>query len=345
MQRFSTSLSESGTLKLDEDAEDQLFDGARAAVARLIGAERDDIAIIASTTEAINQIAWWLRPSAGQNVVLVEGDFPSVVLPWLRLAEETGAAIRFASTRAAEQRTEAIAELVDENTAAICVGHVHYVTGERLDLAVLGTLATGVGARLVIDATQSAGVVALNVRETPVDLLVASSHKWLCAPAGVAFCYVSPTLADFRPPFVGWRGAASPSLFAADSVQLATNARRLELGTPAHSAGVALEAGIGYLEGFGLARIEQHAIALTGSLAAGLRDLGAQVVTPAHPNRRAAIVAARFHGRDSGELVNRLRRHGIAVSSRGDALRFSAHLFNDRADVAAALDGLKTEVH
>jgi cysteine desulfurase / selenocysteine lyase len=345
MERFTAELGRRGTLALDERAEDRVLDGVREAAARLIGAHADDIAIVSSATEALNQVAWWLRPGRSQNVVLLTGDFPSVVLPWLRLAEAMDVALRLVPTQVdpALATAEAIADLVDEKTAAICVGHVQYATGHRLDLGRLGKVAAGVGARLIVDATQSAGAVRVNVGETPVDALVVSSHKWLCAPHGVAFCYLNPALTDFRPLFVGWRGTVNPSLFAAASLQLSANARRLELGALAYGAALALEAGIRYLDRLGLPRIEEHALCLSDALLAGLTELGADILTPARPAQRASIVAARFLSRDSADLVTRMRRRGVAISARHGALRFSAHVFNDLGEIASALNALSDE--
>jgi cysteine desulfurase / selenocysteine lyase len=344
MERFSAELGQRGTLALDEEGEDRVLDGVREAVAHLIGAQASDIAVVSCATEALNQIAWWLRPGRGQNVVLLAGDFPSVVLPWLRLAEETGVALRLVPTQTdpALATAEAIADLVDEKTAAICVGHVQYATGHRLDLGRLGRIAADVGARLLVDATQSAGAVAIDVAETPVDLLVASSHKWLCAPHGAAFCYLNPALQDFRPPFVGWRGTANPSLFATASLQLSATARRLELGTLAYGAALALAASIGYLNRLGLSRIERHATCLSEALRAALAELGADVLTPAGANERASIVAARFL-HDSAGLVTRLRERRIVVSARHGAVRFSVHVFNDLEDIRVALKALGEE--
>jgi selenocysteine lyase/cysteine desulfurase len=136
---------------------------------------------------------------------------------------------------------------------------------------------------------------------------------------------------------------ANPSLFTSASLQLAATARRLELGTLAYGAALALAAGIRYLDRLGFPRIERHAVCLSDALRVGLTGLGADILTPADAKRRASIVAARFKSEDSARLVKRLRERGIVVSARHGAVRFSVHVFNDLEDIRRALDGLYEE--
>ncbi len=346
MQRFTIELGRMGTAVLDEDAEAELLDDVRRAAAGLIGAEQERIAIVSSASEALNQFAWWLKPGRGANVVLLDGDFPSVTLPWLRLTEETGLDVRFVPTRddPALATVSALTEYVDAETAAICVGHVQYATGHRLDLGLLTELATAAGAYLVVDGTQSLGVVAVDVAETPVDLLVASSHKWLCAPHGAALVYIGRRLDDFRPPFVGWRGTVDQSDFDGRSLRLAAAARRVELGTIAYGAGLALAAGIDYLETLGRSRVETHDLSLAKRLADGLADLEAVIVTPPLVEQRAAIVTARFPSLDANTVVERLQKQRILAAARQGAIRFGLHVFNDSDDVDAVLTALRQEM-
>jgi cysteine desulfurase / selenocysteine lyase len=345
MERVTSELARGGTIVLDEYAEVMVLNPTRAAAARLIGAEPGEIAIVSSATEALNQFAWWLKPGPSTNVVVLDGDFPSVILPWLRLSEETGVEVRLVPTRAHPERATAaaIAALVDGRTAAICAGHVQYATGHRLDLGVLADVAAANDAYLVVDATQSVGAVPIDVGQTPVDMLVASSHKWLCAPHGSAFCYLARSMDDFRPPLVGWRGMLSLSDFDGRSLTFLPGARRIELGTISYAAGLALEAGIRYLQRVGLARIARHDLYLCERLAAGLTELGAHILTPTEADRRAGIVTAGFRGRDAEALVAQLRARRVIASARQGAVRFAVHVFNDRADIDHALDVLHDE--
>jgi kynureninase len=98
---FELELAQAGTTGMDEDAEIGILEDTRRGAAELIGADPDTIAIATSFTEALNQVAWWLRPGPGQNVVSSEVDFPSVTYPWHRIAARSGRSPR-SGTRSAQ---------------------------------------------------------------------------------------------------------------------------------------------------------------------------------------------------------------------------------------------------
>jgi cysteine desulfurase/selenocysteine lyase len=343
LRTFQDRLVRNGTIYFSDEDEEASLDGLRRVAGRLLNAPPSSIAVLSSTTEAINQFAWWLNPGPGSNVVLIDADFPSVVLPWIRLAEETGLQLRLLPVREAPERltTGALTALIDADTAAICVSHVQFATGHRLDLEEIGRAAGDANAYLVVDATQSAGIVPIDLAAAPVDLLVASSHKWLCAPHGVAICHLGSQLDRvFRPPFVGWRGASDPMGFRADTSERPTDARRIELGALAYSAAAALGEAIDYLSELDMTRVYEHGLWLAGRLLDGLSDLGATVWTPRDPEWRAAIVTAHFDTLDATRIARALKQKGVHVSVRLGGLRLSTHVFNDEQDVARALDEL-----
>jgi cysteine desulfurase / selenocysteine lyase len=333
-----------GTVGFDDEIEKRVGDIPRAAAARLLGADPDDVAVVTHATEALCQVAWWLRPGEGKNVVSADLEFPSVTYPWLRIARDTGLEVRLAPALddPASFSLDTIAAAVDESTEVICVSHVQYATGHRLDPGALVELAGSVGAILVLDATQSAGVVPLDAPSLGVDVLVSSGYKWLCSAPGAGICYLRRELWErMDPPFVGWKSTEDAVAFDARTIPLAGAARRLEYSTPSYAAGAALTAAVDYLLGLGIEQALEHDLALAGELRDGLEGLGAEVLTPAEDDRRAGIVIARFPGRDGPDVAARLADAGVIVSPRLGAVRFSLHVFNDSTDVERALGTLE----
>jgi cysteine desulfurase / selenocysteine lyase len=340
-EEFDRALALRGSAAFDEEAEVAVFEGTRASAAKLIGARPDEVAITASATLALGQIAWFLRPSRGENVVSIDLEFPSSTYPWLRLAEETGAEVRLVRRRdePVGLSFDDVAALVDSRTRVLCVSHVQYATGHRFDPAELAALAHENGAVLVLDASQSAGTVPLDVRADDVDFLVATSYKWLCSSIGAAICYIRPELvADFRPPFVGWKSAVEPYDLDAADMRLPASARKLEFSTSGYGAGIALGAAIEYFLAVGIERVLAHDLALAARLREGLERLDAEILTPREDDRRIGIVTARFPGKDGEAVAARLNERGIVVAPRFGSTRFSTHVFNDEADVDRALD-------
>ncbi len=207
-ERFARAISAAGTVSLDEDAESKALEEPRHLAARLLGGRPEDVVIVTNATEGICQLAWAIRPPRGTNVVSIDIEFPSVVYPWVRVAQDTGAEIRLirALHDPAGLTFEAIEEAMDDRTAVMCISHVQYATGHRFDLRALANLAHRHGAICVIDATQSAGAVPIDVEASGIDALVTAGYKWLCGPFGAAVLYVHAGLRErLTPPIVGWR--------------------------------------------------------------------------------------------------------------------------------------------
>jgi len=337
---FEAELAQAGTTGMDEDTEVGILEGARHAAAALLHADPAAIAITTSFTEALGQLAWWLRPGPGQNVVSTEVDFPSVTYPWHRIAEDTGCQVRLVPVLDDPESFDVntVAEHVDSATAVICISHVQYLTGHLLDLDDLVRLAHDHGALLIIDATQSAGQVPIDVAATGVDALITGSYKWLCSTFGAAACYLGPALLrEFRPPLVGWRSTEHPYSLDARWLPLAATARRMEYSTMSYASAIAFGRAIRYVAGLALDEIADHNRQLAGQLIDGLTGRGAKLLTPRDPRRRAGTVTARFPGRDGEAIAAELTRHGVIVSPRVGSARFSMHFYNDSDDVNRAL--------
>jgi selenocysteine lyase/cysteine desulfurase len=234
-----------------------------------------------------------------------------------------------------------VAEHVDSATAVICISHVQYLTGHLLDLHDLVALAHDHGALLIIDATQSAGQVPIDVTAAGVDALITGSYKWLCSTFGAAACYLGPALLrEFRPPLVGWRSTEHPFSLDARWLPLAATARRMEFATMSYAAAIAFGRAIRYIAGLDLDEVADHNRQLTAQLIDGLTERGAMLLTPQDPGRRAGTVAARFPGRDGEAIAAELTRHGVIVSPRVGSTRFSMHFYNNSDDVERALAAL-----
>jgi selenocysteine lyase/cysteine desulfurase len=152
---------------------------------------------VAAASVASGIVAASLPAEAGDNVVLYERDFDSVLFPWRPLAER-GVELRHLPL-------ERLAEGIDDRTALVAVSLVQSSDGRIPDLAAIK--ATGV--RLFLDGTQAVGAIAVDL--DGVDYLVAHSYKWLVSPRGLAFLYVRPErLGEITPWLAGWKSRANP---------------------------------------------------------------------------------------------------------------------------------------
>ena len=335
---WQQALADRGTVAFDERAELEIFDGLHQAAARLYNAEPEDIAVASSETTLMSSLAWAVMPPAGSNIVATPICHPATIYPWVRVAEETGAEVRWAAPDDLYVDPERVLDLIDENTAVVCLSHAEYSSGQLYDLAVMTKAAHRNGALMIADTTQSAGQVPIDVKATGIDAALCSTYKWLCGPFGTGFMYVAPALQKLNPGLIGWRTHKDMWEFQADRCEMPDNAKRFEFSTMAYGMALGATVAVDYLNELSAARIAAHNRAISDQLMEGLEALGASIVSPRDPAERSAPVAARFPGHDSARVAAALKEQRVVASLRLDFLRFSPHIYNGSADIERALE-------
>ena len=315
-----------------------VMNSCREQLAVLMGVAAEKVAMVSNASEALHRIIESIDWSAGANVVTCDIEFPSVTLPLVSL-KARGVDIRVVKNHDWQVTANDIAESVDDHTQAIVLSHVSYMSGSRFDITELAAIARRVGALLVIDATQSLGVVPVDASQA--DFVLASTYKWLLGAHGTGVLYVrDPEAATVLPEYVGWRSVQH--MFAPDRFErydLWQDARRWELGYPSFPSIYLLEASLRYLGGFQPAEIEAHVLELGGRILEGTRELGMKSMTPVEPSHRAGNIAIR--ATEPVRLAESLAARDVIAWGGDGRIRFSVHLFNDAEDVEAALVGLR----
>jgi selenocysteine lyase/cysteine desulfurase len=238
--------------------------------------------------------------------------------------------------------TQALVESMGEETTVVCVSAVQYATGSRVDVSALVARARSVGARIVVDVTQTAGAAPVTMAAWGVDALVCSGYKWLSAPGGVALLAMTEDLAAELPPIVGWMGSAQPFDFKPDELALAASARRFELSTMSYSAALGLLASIDLLTGIGLDAVSDHADALARELTEQTASSGWAPYRPVSDHSASSHIVSLRHPTADVEHVQHVLadRHHLVTSSRGGGIRVSLHCYNNSDDVSALADAL-----
>ena len=170
----------------------------------------------------------------------------------------------------------------------VCFGAVQYATGSQVDVAAVAERAHGVGARVVVDATQLAGAGPVSVRQWGADAVVCSGYKWLSSHGGVAVLTLAPDLAEMTPEFVGWKGTRQPFAFEPLSLPLAPDARRFELSTIAYVSAIGLRESMAMLTRSTRTESSSTPIASPGGSSNGWNRSGGQRSVPSPILPRAA---------------------------------------------------------
>lgn len=312
----------------------------RRRAADLLGAGEDDLALIKNTSEGLSLIAAGLDWQPGDAVVCCAGDFPSNLLPWQELVPHF-VEVREIPFDDRDPET-GLLEALDDNVRVLAVSSVRYDSGVRLDLDRLGKAARDVGALVVVDAIQHLGALPLDVSSTPVDFVVAGSHKWLLAPEGLALFWSRPSARRrLRALQTGWR--MWPDMFNFERADWAQpdGARRFEPGT-LNMAGIhGLEASLALLQGLDPGMRAERLLDRTGWLIDGLSKLpGVEIVTPVERERRAGIVCFVPGNRQPDDVLKQLAARSIFAARRGRSVRLSPNFYTPEDQIAQALEAI-----
>lgn len=294
---------------------DPFVAAARGSFARLLGVSADCVAIGATVSEFVGVIASSLP--VGSEVVCADGDFASVLAPFLVRQEARELSVRLVPL-------EGLVESIRPSTTLVAVSAVQSSDGRMVDRPALLEACRRHGTATLIDATQAAGWLPLSGCD--FDFVVAAAYKWLLSPRGAAFLYLSPErLPGVRPHAAGWyAGKDVWSSIYGGPLRLAETARRLDVG-PAWLSWVGCAASLAFLEEVGVEAIHEHDVRLASLFSE--RVLG-------RPSA-SAIVSVPGDG-----AFERLRARGVAASRRAGATRIGFHLYNTEEDARVAADAL-----
>ncbi|RJK96458.1 aminotransferase class V-fold PLP-dependent enzyme [Vallicoccus soli] len=294
---------------------DPFVQRSRAEYAALVGVDASQVAV-GSTTSAFAGVVAGSLPD-GAEVVCVDGDFTSMVFPFLVQAGR-GVTVRHVPL-------EGLADALDERTHLVAFSLVQSACGRVADLEAVLEAAARTGTRTFVDVTQAAGWMPFDASR--VDWSVCSGYKWLCMPRGTAFLTARPgRLDELVPSQAGWY--AGEDVWASTygpGMRLASSARRFDL-SPAWLAWVGGAEALAVLRGLGPERVGAHDVALANALR---EDLG---LAPSG----SAVLSLPV---DGGE--RRLAEAGVRAASRAGRVRIAFHLWNTLADVEAASRALR----
>lgn len=305
----------------------------RQRIAQLINARHsDEIVAMSNTAAGINTAAQSLPLAAGDNVLVVDGDYPSNIYPWLNLAPR-GVLVKWVPQQDGGVDLNRLAARIDKHTRVIAVSSVMFATGYKNDLAAIGALCKERGIYFVVDGIQSLGAFPMDVQAYNIDFLAAGSQKWLLSAPGSGFLYCRRELLDELQlgAYVGTTSTVDPFNFLDYNFTLRPSADRFDLGTPNLLGIVALNAALGLLLEVGPAQIAERVLGLTDTLIEDLQGRGYRILSNLTPERRSGIVIVEVP--EPQAAYERLLAANVVTSVRGAGLRVAPHFYNSEEDV------------
>lgn len=319
----------------------------RVKCGALFGCAPERVAFTCNSTEALNMaICGLLEP--GDHVIATDLEHNSVLRPLYRLEAERGVSLSFvAADRKGNVNYADFEKRITPRTRAIICNHASNLTGNMLDIRRVGALAHSRGLLFLVDASQTAGCIPIDMEEMQIDVLCFTGHKGLMGPQGTGGLCVAPGI-EIRPWKVGGSGTQTYS-----KTHPAEYPTRLEAGTLNGHGIAGLGAALDYIQEVGIAAIHQHELALMRRFYEGVGQVEGVTVYGDFTGDRAAIVALNIRDYDSGAVAGELsetygictrsgahcapRMHMALGTERQGAVRFSFGWFNTAEEVDAAV--------
>ena len=339
------------------------YEGARDKIAAFVNAaHREEIIYTRNASEAINLVAYsWGQSQlqAGDEIILTVMEHHSNLIPWQFVAKQTGAVLKFVElTETQEFDLEQYKSLVSDRTKLVSVAHVSNTLGCINPVDEIIAIAHQHGAKVLLDACQSAPHIKLDVQAMDCDWLVASGHK-MCAPTGIGFLYGKQDVLRSMPPFLGG-GEMIADVFL-DHSTYADIPHKFEAGTPAIGEAIALGAAVDYLNQIGMDKIHTYEAELTAHLFNRLAEIPEVKVYGPKPNANgegrsalAAFTAGDVHPHDLSTILDQA---GIAIRAghhctqplhraiqAQSTARASLYFYNTTEEIDKFIESLKESV-
>ena len=306
-----------GAHQLAEEATDA-YEGARADIARFVGADVDELVFTKNATEALNLVAFALGDDRfgeyavgpGDEVVISELEHHANLVPWQELCRRTGATLRWYGITDDGRIDLDSLELTDA-VKVVALTHQSNVTGAVTDVARVVESAHRVGALVVLDACQSVPHMAVDLHALGVDFAAFSGHKML-GPTGIGVLYGRRELLRAMPPVL--TGGSMIATVTMEESTYADPPQRFEAGVPMVSQAVGLAAAVRYLEAVGMETIARHEESLTAAALDALGEIpGIRIVGPTDTVARGGAVSFVVNGVHAHDVSQVLDDDGVAV--------------------------------
>jgi len=298
------------------EAATERYEQARAKIARFIGAPAaENIVFTRNATEALNLLAYsygrhFLQP--GDEILITELEHHANFVPWQVLAQERGLRLKFIPiSPEGRLALDKLDELLTPRTRLLSFAHVSNVLGAITDPRPIIQRAHAIGARVIVDGSQSVPHMPVNVVELDCDFLVFSGHKML-GPTGIGVLYGKRDLLDAMPPFL--TGGDMISAVGFDGPRWNDVPLKFEAGTPAFVEAIGLGAAVDYLSALDMSAVRAHERELTAYALERMSEVpGAKIIGPTDPDVRGGVVTFTLDRVHPHDLASLLDREGVAI--------------------------------
>lgn len=302
--------------------------GIKTILAGLLNCHTDEVGLIHHTAEGMNFISHGLPLSPGDEVILLENEYPSNVYPWRHLLKKgiTLTTTPMASTP--EAFLESLKQRITRRTRVIALSAVHWCTGMPLPIHDVGRLCRERKIFFVLDGAQGVGMQPIDVKRDCIDFMAFSAWKWLTGPIGLGGLYVDrERLETIEPLFIGTDSVVDEETYLPYKDELKPTTDRFTISTPNICDWVYFLASLRFLEGIGFETVRERIYFLSRRLSDGLAGLGYRVMATDFPGHPTGIVVFEKEGISTDAMFQQLKENGVVAAQRLGRVRLSPHVY------------------
>lgn len=313
---------------MDPEAYGKVRTRIKEILSGLLGCRPEELALIHNTAEGMNFISHGLTLTPGDEIILLENEYPSNVYPW-RHWEKKGVRLMTAPMKDSPQAfLESLSAVVTKKTRVMALSLVHWCTGMPLPVEQIGRLCRDAKIELVMDGAQGVGMQPVDVKQAGISYMAFSAWKWLLGPLGLGVLYVAQDRLDrLDPIFMGTESVVRDEEYLPYKSELKPTADRFTISTANFGDWVYFLAALEFLDAIGFEKARKRILELAAHLNAGLRKIGFEVFSDRFSHCPTGIVVCSKPGVPASNLMGFLHQNGIVAAERLDRIRFSPHVY------------------
>jgi selenocysteine lyase/cysteine desulfurase len=313
----------------------------RAGLAKIIGAQAEEIALTSGASAGLNAVAHGLTWQPGDEVITAKGEFPLQYTGWKPMEDREGLKVKIVAPRDRFITTDDLIAALTPRTRLVSVSMVRFDDASLLDAQRLAAACHAQGTLLLLDVSQCCGALPIDVNQLGADFLICAGYKWLLGPFGTGFFWIKREhLARVRPSPFYWMAVEGSHNFTAlnfEDPKPAASAKRWDAPEWASYFNfnlVAMDASVDFVLRAGAATVAAHNRKLIEFLFERLPKDRCVIASPADANRRGPYGCFAARNREkTAELYQHLRKENVIVSLREGNIRVSPYLYNTERDI------------
>ena len=313
--------------------------------ANLFNVSYKNISLIPSASYGISTAAKNIKLTKTKNKILILKDqFPSNVYPWMELVRMQEGVLEVIDVLNETTLTEEIINKISEEVAAVAIPNIRWTDGYIIDLKRISSACRKLDINLILDLTQSAGAMQIDLNEINPDFAIVANYKWMLGPYSTGFLYISDQFIDGAPLEETWIGRKNSEDFSKLTDYQSSynsNSIRFDMGQRANfSLLPGVKASLEQLHNWGIKKIESTLYNNNKIVCKGLSEIGFDILD--EKNRAPHFISARLPGLDGDLVIKILKQNKIFISERSGFLRITPHLWNNEDDFFKLIDCLKS---